>query len=561
MSSGGALEAGALSILEDDPLWYKDAIFYELPLRAFYDSNGDGVGDFPGLIEKLDYLQDLGITAIWLLPFYPSPMRDGGYDIVDHRAVSPEYGTQAHVRRFIREAHRRGIRVIFDLVANHTSDRHPWFQRARRAPRGSVWRDYYVWSDTPDRFSGVRVIFQDFEESNWTWDPVAGQYYWHRFYHHQPDLNLLNPRVQKEILRIADHWLRMGVDGFRLDAVPYLVEKDGTTCEGLPETHEVLRRLHAHIDSHYPNRLLLAEANQRPIDAVNYFGQGDECHMVFNFPVMPRLFLAVRTEDKLPLQRVIEEMPPIPENCQWGMFLRNHDELTLEMVDPEERQLMWDVYAVDTEARINLGIRRRLAPLLGNHRRRIELMNALLLSLPGSPVIYYGDELGMGDNVYLDDRNGLRTPMQWSADRNAGFSRAPSQRLYLPVLNQPEYHYGSVNVELQLRHPHSLLLWMKRLIGLRRRYPAFSRGDIRFLDSETYSVLAYLRTLGEQVLLVVANLSRYVRYANLDLAQYRGWTPVELYGETRFPAVAEGRYFMSLGPHSFYWFRLEPPPG
>jgi maltose alpha-D-glucosyltransferase/alpha-amylase len=545
--------------LADDPLWYKDAIIYELHVRAFFDSNGDGIGDFPGLTQKLDYLEDLGITAVWLLPFYPSPLRDDGYDIADYTDVHPSYGTLRDVKEFIREAHRRGIRVITELVLNHTSDQHPWFQRARRAAPGSVWRNFYVWSDTPEKYKEARIIFKDFETSNWAWDPVAKAYYWHRFYAHQPDLNYDNPAVRRAILRVVDFWMRLGVDGMRLDAVPYLYEREGTNCENLPETHQFLKELRRYIDERYSNRMLLAEANQWPEDAVAYFGNGDECHMAFHFPLMPRLFMAIRMEDRFPIVDILSQAPPIPETAQWALFLRNHDELTLEMVTDEERDYMYRVYARDPVARINLGIRRRLAPLLGNNRRRIELMNGLLFSLPGTPVIYYGDEIGMGDNIYLGDRNGVRTPMQWSADRNAGFSTAPRQRLYLPVIVDAEYHYEAVNVAAQQANPHSLLWWKKRLIGLRKQFKAFGRGSFEFIPVENRKVLAYVRRYEQETILVVANLSRFVQWAELDLSAYRGLVPVELFGSIEFPLIGDEPYRVMLGPHSFYWFSLERP--
>ncbi|MEW6048125.1 MAG: maltose alpha-D-glucosyltransferase, partial [Bacillota bacterium] len=541
----------------DDPLWYKDAVIYEVHVRAFYDSNADGIGDFPGLTQKLDYIQSLGVTAVWLLPFYPSPLKDDGYDIADYFGVHPAYGTLRDFEVFLREAHRRGIRVITELVLNHTSDQHPWFQRSRRAKPGSVWRNFYVWSDTPDRYREARIIFKDFEPSNWTWDPVARAYYWRRFYSHQPDLNYDNPYVRKMMFRVVDHWMRLGVDGMRLDAIPYLYEREGTPCESLPETFELIKQLRRHIDSRYPNRMLLGEANQWPEDAVAYFGSGDACHMVFHFPLMPRLFMAIHMEDRFPITDILSQTPAIPETAQWALFLRNHDELTLEMVTDEERDYMYRVYAQDPQARINLGIRRRLAPLLGNHRRKIELMNGLLFSLPGTPIIYYGDEIGMGDNIYLGDRNGVRTPMQWSADRNAGFSRANPQRLYLPIIIDPEYHYEAVNVEAQQNNPHSLLWWMRRLIALRKRFKAFSRGSLDFLHPENRKVLAFVRRYEDEQILVVANLSRFVQYVELDLSAFRGMVPVELFGRTEFPPVGDGPYFLTLGPHAFYWFSLE----
>jgi maltose alpha-D-glucosyltransferase/alpha-amylase len=544
--------------LEGDPLWYKDAIVYELHVRAFYDSDGDGVGDFRGLTEKLDYLHDLGVTAIWLLPFYPSPLKDDGYDMSDYACVHPDYGSLRDFQTFLREAHRRGLRVITELVLNHTSDQHPWFQRSRRAPSGSRRRDSYVWSDSPDKYREARIIFKDFESSNWTWDPLAKAYYWHRFYQHQPDLNYDNLRVRRAMLGVVDFWLRMGVDGLRLDAVPYLYEREGTSCENLPESHAFLKELRRRVDEKFRSRMLLAEANQWPDDAVAYFGDGDECHMAFHFPLMPRLFMAIRMEDRFPIIEILEQTPAICETCQWALFLRNHDEMTLEMVTDEERDYMNRVYAHDPQMRINLGIRRRLAPLLRNNRRQIELMNALLCSMPGTPVIYYGDEIGMGDNIYLGDRNGVRTPMQWSADRNAGFSRANPQKLFLPVIIDPEYHYEAVNVETQQNNPHRLLWWMKRLIALRKRYKAFGRGSIEFLHPDNPKILAFVRRYQEERVLVVANLSRFVQGVELELSGFNGMVPVELFGRTAFPPIGESPYFLSLGPHAFYWFALEP---
>jgi maltose alpha-D-glucosyltransferase/alpha-amylase len=545
-------------VLEDDPLWYKDAIIYELHVKSFCDGNGDGIGDFQGLTGKLGYLQDLGVTALWLLPFFPSPLRDDGYDISDYTGIHPVYGNLTDFRQFLREAHRRGLRVITEVVINHTSDQHPWFQRARRAKAGSRWRDFYVWSDTPDRYKETRIIFKDFESSNWAWDPVAKAYYWHRFYSHQPDLNYDNPEVRKAIFRVIDFWLGMGVDGLRLDAVPYLFEREGTNCENLPETYAFLKELRAHVDHKFKNRMLLAEANQWPEDAVAYFGQGDECHMAFHFPLMPRLFMGLRMEDRFPIIDIFEQTPPIPESCQWVLFLRNHDELTLEMVTDEERDYMYRVFAQDPQMRLNLGIRRRLAPLLGNHRRRIELMNGLLLSLSGTPVIYQGDEIGMGDNIYLGDRNGVRTPMQWSGDRNAGFSRANPQKLYLPVIVDPEYHYETINVEVQQNNPHSPLWWMKRRIAVRRRYKAFGRGTIEFLSPENRKIFAFIRSHQDERILIVANLSRFVQCAELDLSAYQGMVPLEIFGQTRFPPIGEFPYFFTLGPRDFYWFSLVP---
>ena len=546
------------STLDGDPLWYKDAVIYELHIRAFSDSNADGIGDLTGLIDKLDYLQDLGITAIWLLPFYPSPLRDGGYDIADYTSVNPCYGTRQDFSRLLKEAHNRGIRVITELVLNHTSNEHEWFQRARRAPPGSRARDYYVWSDTPVRYQDARIIFKDFETSNWSWDPVAKAYYWHRFYSHQPDLNFENPEVHAALAKVVDFWLEMGVDGLRLDAVPYLYEAEGTNCENLPETHAFLRKLRAHIDESFRGRMLLAEANQWPADAAAYFGQGDECHMNFHFPLMPRMFMALELEDSFPIINILKQTPTVDASCQWATFLRNHDELTLEMVTDEDRDYMYRVYAEEHHARINLGIRRRLAPLMKG-RRRIELMNALLFSLPGTPVIYYGDEIGMGDNIYLGDRDGVRTPMQWSGDRNAGFSRCNPQKLYLPIIVDPEYHYEALNVEAQQQNPASLLWWMKRIITLRKQYRVFGRGSIEFLSPENSKVLAFVREYEGERVLVVANLSRYAQYAELDLSRFAGTAPVELFGHTRFPNIGTAPYFLSFGPYDFFWFELESP--
>ncbi|MFQ5807530.1 MAG: maltose alpha-D-glucosyltransferase, partial [Phycisphaerae bacterium] len=550
-------QPGDAFALQDEPLWFKDAIIYELHVRAFYDSDGNGMGDFAGLTQKLDYLQDLGVTVIWLLPFYPSPWKDDGYDISDYSAVHPAYGTLRDFRHFLREAHQRGLRVITELVLNHTSDQHPWFQRSRRAAAGSRWRGFYVWSDRPDRYADARVIFKDFESANWSWDPRAKAYYWHRFYSHQPDLNYSNPLVQEEMLKVVDSWLKMSVDGLRLDAVPYLFQREGTNCENLPETHQFLKKLRAQVDQRYRNRMLLAEANQWPEDAVAYFGEGDECHMAYHFPLMPRLFMAIRMEDSVPIIDTFEHTPRIPENCQWALFLRNHDELTLEMVTDSERDYMYGTYARDPQARVNLGIRRRLAPLLQNNRRKIELMNILLFSLPGTPVVYYGDEIGMGDNIYLGDRNAVRTPVQWSADRNAGFSSANPQRLFLPVIIDPEYHYESLNVEAQQNNPHSLLSWMKRLIAMRKRYKVFGRGSIEFLHTDNRKVLVFLRRYKDECIMVVANLSRFVQYVQLDLSRMKGVTPIELFGGTRFPAIGELPYFLTLGAHASYWFLLE----
>jgi maltose alpha-D-glucosyltransferase/alpha-amylase len=540
-------------------LWYKDALIYELHVRAFYDSNGDGIGDFPGLTQKLGYLQDLGVTAIWLLPFYPSPLKDDGYDIADYTDVHPSYGTLHDFKVFLKEAHRRGLKVITELVLNHTSDQHPWFQRARRARPDHVWRHFYVWSDTPEKYAGTRIIFKDFESSNWSWDPVANAYYWHRFYAHQPDLNYDHPPVRQAILKVVDFWLGLGVDGLRLDAVPYLFEREGTTGENLPETHAALRRLRRYIDQHYPHRMLLAEANQWPEDAAAYFGDGDECHMVFHFPLMPRLFLALRMEDRLPILDILEQTPPTPATAQWAVFLRNHDELTLEMVSEEERIYMYRTYAQYPEAKLNLGIRRRLAALLNNHRRQIELMYGLLFSLTGTPVLYYGDEIGMGDNIYLGDRNGVRTPMQWSADRNAGFSQANPQQLYLPLIVDHEYHYESLHVEAQYHSPHSLLNWMRSLIALRKHYKAFGRGSLEFLYPENHKVLACIRCYEDECLLIIANLSRFLQHVECDLSAFEGYIPVEVFGRSAFPAIDKLPYKLTVGPHSFHWFVLESP--
>jgi maltose alpha-D-glucosyltransferase/alpha-amylase len=543
--------------MQDESLWYKDGIIYQTHVRAFFDSNGDGIGDFQGLARKLDYLQDLGINILWLLPFYPSPLRDDGYDIAHYTAVNPSYGTLADFKALLKEAHRRGIKVVTELVINHTSDQHAWFQKSRRAKPGTPWRDFYVWSDTPDKYKDARIIFKDFETSNWTWDPVANAYYWHRFFSHQPDLNFDNPAVHDALFKALDFWMEMGVDAFRLDAIPYLYEREGTTCENLPETHVFLKKIRRYMDEKYPGRILLAEANQWPEDSLPYFGDGDECHMAFHFPVMPRMYMALAMEDRFPIIDIMSQTPPIPENCQWAMFLRNHDELTLEMVTDEDRDYMWRTYAKDVQARINLGIRRRLAPLLENHRGRIHLLNGLLFSFPGTPIVYYGDEIGMGDNIWLGDRNGVRTPMQWSSDRNAGFSRANPQQLFFPVIIDPQYHYEQVNVEAQQSNQYSLLWWMKRLIAMRKRYKALGRGTMEFLHTENRKILAYVRRYEDETIVVVANLSRLVQCFELDLAQYRGMVPVELSGGTKFPAVGERPYFLNLGPFAFYWFSLE----
>jgi maltose alpha-D-glucosyltransferase/alpha-amylase len=546
--------------LDPDPFWYKSGVFYEVHVRAFYDADGDGTGDFRGLTEKLDYLKDLGVTAVWLLPFYPSPLRDDGYDIADYYGVHPMYGTLTDFRVFLREAHRRGLRVITELVLNHTSDQHAWFQRSRRARPGSRWRNFYVWSDDTRRYQNTRVIFKDVEASNWTWDPVAKAHFWHRFFSHQPDLNYENPEVHEAMFKVVDFWLDLGVDGLRLDAVPYLYEQEGTSCENLPETHAFLKALRAHVDREYRDRMLLAEANQWPEDAAAYFGQGqgDECHMAFHFPLMPRLFMALRMEDRLPIVDILEQTPPIPETGQWALFLRNHDELTLEMVTDEERDYMYRMYAQVHQARLNLGIRRRLAPLLGNDRKSIELLNALLFSLPGTPVLYYGDEIGLGENIYLGDRNGVRTPMQWSPDKNAGFSRANPQSLYLPIILDPAYHYEANNVETQLDNPHSLLWWMRRLLALRKRWRALGEGRCEFLQPDNRKILSYILHHDRETLLVVANLSRFSQPVELELSAYSGKVPVELFGRTAFPVISEHPYLLSLGPHVFYWFSIEP---
>jgi len=541
-----------------DPLWYKDAIVYQLHIKAFFDANNDGIGDFEGLTRKLDYLQDLGVTALWLLPFYPSPLRDDGYDIADYKDVHPSYGRMADFKNFVREAHRRGLRVITELVINHTSDQHPWFQRARRASPGSRWRGFYVWSDTDQKFLETRIIFLDTEKSNWSWDPVAQAYYWHRFYAHQPDLNFDNPRVFHAIAHIMQFWLDLGVDGMRLDAVPYLIEREGTINENLPETHEVLKRLRAEMDRRYGDRMLLAEANQWPEDVLHYFGAGDECHMAFHFPLMPRIYMALATEDRHPITDIMRQTPEIPESCQWAVFLRNHDELTLEMVTDRERDYLWDYYAADRRARINLGIRRRLAPLMENDRRKIELLKGLLLSMPGTPVLYYGDEIGMGDNVYLGDRDGVRTPMQWSPDRNGGFSRGDPAMLYLPPIMDPVYGFEAVNVEAQSRSPSSLLNWTKRLIAARRARRALGRGRLRFLYPSNRKVIAYLREWQDETILCVANLSRSAQAIELDLSEFRGRRVVEVLGRSVFPQIGEPPYMLTLQPHSFFWFELPP---
>jgi maltose alpha-D-glucosyltransferase/alpha-amylase len=542
--------------LDGDLLWYKDAVIYQLHPKSFFDANGDGIGDFPGLLQKLDYIAELGVDALWLLPFYPSPLLDDGYDIAEYKAVHPDYGMVADVRRFVREAHARGIRVITELVVNHTSDQHPWFQRARRAKPGSPHRNYYVWSDNDQAYAGTRVIFCDTEKSNWTWDPVAGAYFWHRFYSHQPDLNFDNPHVLKAVLSVMNFWLDMGVDGLRLDAVPYLVEREGTSNENLPETHEILKKIRAHLDAHYPGRVLLAEANQWPEDVQEYFGQGDECHMAFHFPLMPRMYMAIAQEDRFPITDILRQTPAIPDSAQWAIFLRNHDELTLEMVTDRERDYLWETYAGDRRARLNLGIRRRLAPLLQRDRRRIELMMSLLLSLPGTPIIYYGDEIGMGDNIHLGDRHGVRTPMQWSADRNGGFSRADPERLVLPPIMDSLYGYEAVNVEAQTRDPHSLLNWTRRMLATRKLHKVFGRGAIRFLYPGNRKILAYLREHEGVTILCVANLCRAPQAVELDLSAFAGYVPIEMTGSSPFPPIGQLTYLLTLPPYGFYWFEL-----
>jgi maltose alpha-D-glucosyltransferase / alpha-amylase len=540
-----------------DPLWFKDAIIYQLHVKSFFDANNDGVGDFAGLISRLDYIAELGVNAIWLLPFYPSPRLDDGYDIADYRGVHPDYGNLNDVKRFIAAAHERNIRVIVELVVNHTSDQHPWFQRARQSKPGSIYRDFYVWSDDDRKYAGTRIIFIDSERSNWTWDDKAQAYYWHRFYHHQPDLNYDNPRVMREVLSVLRYWAELGVDGLRLDAVPYLVEREGTNNENLPETHAVLRRIRAELQQHYPDKMLLAEANQWPEDTKDYFGEGDECHMAFHFPLMPRMYMAIAREDRFPITDILRQTPEIPENCQWAIFLRNHDELTLEMVTQSERDFLWETYASDRRARINLGIRRRLMPLLERDRRRLELLNYLLMSMPGTPVIYYGDEIGMGDNIHLGDRNGVRTPMQWSPDRNGGFSRVPDpSRLVLPMVMDPLYAYQSVNVESQAADPHSLLMWMRRTISIRRQYKVFGRGSYRLLYPKNRKILAYLRSDEEVTILCVANLARTPQAVELDLSDFSGRIPVELTGRSEFPPIGQLTYLLTLPPYGFYWFEL-----
>jgi maltose alpha-D-glucosyltransferase/alpha-amylase len=543
------------SLRPADPLWYKDAVFYQLHVKSFADSNGDGIGDFPGLTSRLDHIASLGVDCLWLQPMYPSPFKDDGYDISDYTNVHPSYGTLKDFEDFLAQAHARGLRVIIELVLNHTSDQHAWFQEARTS-RDNPRRDWYVWSDTDDRYRGVRIIFIDTELSNWAWDPVSKAYYWHRFFSHQPDLNYDNPAVRDEIWNVMKFWVDLGVDGFRVDAVPYLVEREGTSCENLPETHAVLKDLRARLDAHCSGRLLLAEANMSPEDVRPYFGDGDEFHMSFHFPIMPRMFMALRLEDRKPLIDIIERTPSIPDSCQWGIFLRNHDELTLEMVNEVERQYMWDEYAKDPRARINLGIRRRLAPLMEGDRRRIELMSGLLMSLPGSPIVYYGDEIGMGDNVYLGDRNGVRTPMQWNGGFNAGFSTADPERLWLPLVSNALYGYQAVNVESQHRNPSSLLNWMRRLIEVRRQTRVFGRGSIEFLKPDNHRVLAFTRTHGRETVLAINNLSGTAQAVDLDLSPWAGAIPIEMFGASIFPRIRREPYIMMMGPYDFFWFRL-----
>jgi maltose alpha-D-glucosyltransferase / alpha-amylase len=541
--------------LQEDNLWYKDAVIYQLHVRTFCDSNGDGIGDFVGLTQRLDYLQELGTNTLWLLPFYPSPLRDDGYDIADYTTVHPSYGTLDDFKAFLTAAHNRGLRVVIEMVMNHTSDQHPWFQEARSS-QDNPKRDWYVWNDTDTKYQGVRIIFIDTELSNWTWDPISKSYYWHRFFSHQPDLNFDNPEVFEAMWEIMKFWLDMGVDGFRLDAVPYLVEREGTSCENLPETHVIIKEVRKRLDQFYPGRMLLAEANQWPADVRAYFGDGDEFHTAFHFPLMPRMFMAVKLEDRKPIIEILDQTPPIPANCQWCIFLRNHDELTLEMVTAIERDYMYDEYATDKTMRINLGIRRRLAPMMENDRRRIELLNGLLMSMPGTPIVYYGDEIGMGDNIYLGDRNGVRTPMQWNGGINAGFSFADPERLYSPLISNSVYGYQVVNVDSQRRFSHSLLSWMKALIKTRNSYRVFSRGTMEFLRPSNHRVLAYIRELGNEKILVVNNLASSAQAVELDVQRYKGYIPIEMFGRNLFPRFGDLPYLLTLGPYQFYWFRL-----
>jgi maltose alpha-D-glucosyltransferase/alpha-amylase len=541
--------------MASDPLWYKDAVIYELHVRGFYDADGNGAGEFRGLTLKLDYLADLGVSAIWLLPFYPSPLRDDGYDISDYTNIHPAYGTLDDFKMFLEEAHRRGLRVITELVLNHTSDQHPWFHEARSS-RTNPRRDWYVWSDSVERYKKARIIFTDTELSNWAWDPVSKSHYWHRFFSHQPDLNYDNPAVREAMWGVMKFWFEMGVDALRLDAVPYLVEREGTGCENLPETHDILKLLRKQMEENFTEKMLLAEANQWPRDVREYFGAGDECHMAFHFPLMPRMFMAIKLEDRKPIVDILQNTPEIPDVCQWGIFLRNHDELTLEMVTDEERDYMYDEFAREQRAQLNLGIRRRLAPLMEGDRRRIELMNGLLMSMPGSPILYYGDEIGMGDNIYLGDRNGVRTPMQWSGGWNAGFSNADPEQLYSPIISNPVYGYQAVNVESQRRYDHSLLSWMKRLIRLRKSTHVFGRGTMEVLNPQNHRVLAYVRALGNEMILMVCNLSSQAQAAELDLQRWKGSIPIEMFGGNLFPPIGDLPYLLTLGPYQFYWFRL-----
>jgi len=544
---------------QPDNLWYKDAIIYQVHVKSYRDANADGFGDFKGLMEKLDYIQQLGATAIWLLPFYPSPLRDDGYDIAEYESINPTYGRIEDFKQFLDAAHERGLKVITELVINHTSDQHPWFQRARQAPKGSPERDWYVWTDDPTKYSGTRIIFTDTEPSNWTWDPVASQFFWHRFFSHQPDLNFDNPHVLQAVINVMRFWLRLGVDGLRLDAIPYLIERDGTNCENLPETHVVLKQLRAAMDEEFTGRIFLAEANQWPPDVRPYFGDDDECHMAFHFPLMPRMYMALRREDRTPIVDIMNNTPPIPALCQWAIFLRNHDELTLEMVTDEERDYMYNEYAKDKRMRINVGIRRRLAPLMEGGRRQMELMNGLLMSMPGTPIIYYGDEIGMGDNIYLGDRNGVRTPMQWSFDRNAGFSEADTAALYSPVISDAPYSYHTVNVAAQERQPTSLLRWTRRLLQVRQQSQAFGRGTWEPINADNRRVLVFLRRYKNETILCVNNLSRFAQYVTLELAEFRGRVPVEMWSNNPFPPIGELPYLLTMGPHNFLWFRLCPP--
>jgi maltose alpha-D-glucosyltransferase/alpha-amylase len=544
------------SSIISNPSWYKDAIIYQVHVKSYYDANGDGYGDFAGLMEKLEYIRDLGVDVIWLMPFYRSPLRDDGYDISDYTGVNPAYGDKKDFKAFLQKAHSLGLRVITELVINHTSDQHPWFQAARRAPAGSKKRDWYVWTDDDTKYKDARIIFTDSEKSNWTWDPTASAYYWHRFFYHQPDLNFDNPSVLKAVIRVMRHWLDMGVDGLRLDAIPYLIERDETNCENLPETHLILKELRRALDERYKERVFLAEANQWPVDVIHYFGNADECHMAYHFPIMPRLYIAIHKEDTRPIIDIMHRTPEIPAACQWAIFLRNHDELTLEMVTDEEREYMYRAYTPDPAMRINVGIRRRLAPLMEYSRPRIELMNALLFSLPGTPIVYYGDEIGMGENYHLADRNGVRTPMQWSADINGGFSAAPAEQLYSPVIADPIAGYKSVNVESQSLNPSSLLNWMRKVISIRKQYKVFGRGSVKFLESDNHKVLAYLRRYENQQVLIVANFASTPQVANINLAELSGTIPLEIFGMTQFPPVGDEPYRLMLGAYGFYWLDL-----